>query len=152
MKRRFLRPPLVPALALLVLLLAALLARWVAPHDPQQQSLLARLTPPVWLGGGTWRYPLGTDSLGRDVLSNVIYGLRTSFLAGFLSVAISVAVGATTGLFAGYRSGSWFETIALRAADVQLSLPAVLIALAVLAVFGRGLEKVIVVIGLVGWA
>lgn len=100
---------------------------------------------------GESSYLLGTDDLGRDVLSNILYGLRISLLTGFVAVAISVVVGSTVGLFAGYRGG-WFDTVAMRLVDIQLSLPAVLIALAVLAISGRGLSKVIIVIGLVGWA
>jgi peptide/nickel transport system permease protein len=143
-------PPLMPTLILAALIVLAVFAPWIAPHDPQHQELLARLTPPVW-AGGDWNYPLGTDALGRDVLSNIIYGLRVSLLAGFFAVAISVVIGATAGLIAGYRGG-WFDTIVMRAADIQLSMPTVLIALAVLAIFGRGLWKVILVIGIVGWA
>jgi len=144
--------PLVPLAIFIVLVLCAILAPWIAPHDPEQQSLLMRLTPPAWMKDGDWSYPLGTDNLGRDVLSNILFGLRVSLLAGLVAVAISVVVGGTVGLIAGYRNGSWFDTIAMRLVDIQLSLPAVLIALAVLAVSGRGLWKVIAVIGLVGWA
>ncbi len=144
--------PWLSILILLALILAAALAPIIAPHDPEEQSLLARLTPPGWADGGDWSYPLGTDGLGRDVLSNIFYGLRVSLLAGFLAVAISVVLGGVTGLVAGYRSGGWFDTAAMRLVDIQLSLPAVLIALAVLALSGRGLWKVIAVIGVVGWA
>ena len=144
--------PLVPIAVLVALVLAAILAPLLAPHDPEAQSLLMRLTPPGWAHEGEWGYPLGTDGLGRDVLSNVLYGLRISLLVGFVAVAISVAIGGTVGLLAGYRSGGWFDTVAMRLVDIQLSLPAVLIALAVLALSGRGLWKVILVIGLVGWA
>ena len=144
--------PLLPLAVLLALILAAALAPWIAPHDPEAQSLLMRLTPPGWAHEGEWGYPLGTDGLGRDVLSNILYGLRISLLVGFVAVTISVLVGGTVGLIAGYRSGGWFDTVAMRLVDIQLSLPAVLIALAVLALSGRGLVKVILVIGLVGWA
>lgn len=149
------RRPRLPWLSLgvlSILILAAIFAPWIAPHDPERQSLLARFTPPVWMSGGDWSHILGTDALGRDLLSNVIYGLRISILAGFMAVAISVVVGGFLGLFAGYRGGSWLDGLVMRAADVQLSLPAVLIALGGLALFGRGLWKVILVIGLVGWA
>jgi peptide/nickel transport system permease protein len=151
MPARFARPPSVSTAILSLLVLAAITAPWLAPHDPQHQDLLARLTPPAWQGG-SWRFPLGTDDLGRDVLSNILFGLRVSLTAGFAAVAISVATGATLGLVAGYRAGSWFEIAVMRLADIQLSVPTVLIALAVLAVFGRGLWKVILIIGVVGWA
>ena len=143
--------PRLPALILAVLILLAIFAPFVAPHDPQRQDLLARLTAP--LGHSTnGYYLLGTDELGRDIFSNIVYGLRVSLLVGFAAVAISVLIGTPIGLLAGYRPGSWFEHVTMRIADVQLSLPVVLIALAVLAVLGRGLDKVIFVIGIVGWA
>lgn len=150
MARRLKHPPLIPTLLMLVMILAAILAPWIAPHDPLHQNLMARLTPPVWTTG-QWTFMLGTDALGRDILSNIIYGLQVSLLAGFVSVAIGVSIGVTVGLIAGYRRG-WFDTFIMRAADVQLSLPAVLIALAALAILGRGLWIVIIVIGVVAWA
>ncbi|HTX02878.1 MAG TPA: ABC transporter permease [Candidatus Acidoferrales bacterium] len=143
--------PLGPALTLAILILLAAFAPLVAPHDPEHQDLLARLTPPFGWGDGNF-YVLGADDLGRDIFANVIFGLRVSLLVGFAAVAISVAIGTPIGLLAGYRPGSWFEHVTMRVADVQLSLPGVLVALAVLAVLGRGLEKVIFVIGIVGWA
>lgn len=151
--RRSLRGlPWISVLLLALLILVAILAPWISPHDPEEQSLLLRLNPPGWANGGDWAYPLGTDGLGRDVLSNIFYGLRVSLLAGFVAVAISVLLGGVTGLLAGYRKDGWFDAIAMRLVDIQLSLPAVLIALAVLALSGRGLWKVIAVIGVVGWA
>jgi len=153
MRVRLLRGlPWVSLLILVVMVLLAVLAPWIAPHDPEEQSLLSRLDPPAWMAGGDWSYPLGSDGLGRDVLSNILFGLRVSLLAGFVAVAISVVVGGVAGLLAGYRSGGWFDGVAMRLVDIQLSLPAVLIALAVLALSGRGLWKVIAVIGIVGWA
>jgi len=146
------RLPWVSLLILAALVLLAILAPWIAPHDPEEQSLLSRLDPPAWMAGGDWSYPLGSDGLGRDVLSNILFGLRVSLLAGFVAVAISVVIGGVAGLLAGYRSGGWFDGVTMRLVDIQLSLPAVLIALAVLALSGRGLWKVIAVIGVVGWA
>ena len=144
--------PKLPLAVFVLLLCGALFAPWLAPHDPEQQNLFARLTPPVWLTGGTWNYPLGTDGLGRDIAANVLYGLRVSLLVGFVSVAIAIALGATAGLVAGYRAGGWLDRVVMPLVDLQLSIPAVLIALAVMAMTGRGLGKLILVIGLVGWA
>lgn len=146
------RLPLLPILILLLFVACAVLAPLIAPHDPEEQSLLMRLTPPAWMAHGDWSFPLGTDDLGRDVLSNILYGLRVSLLTGFVAVGLSVVLGGAVGLIAGYRANGWFDTVAMRLVDIQLSLPAVLIALAVLAISGRGLWKVIAVIGLVGWA
>lgn len=136
---------------LAVLVLAALTAHWIAPYNPEQQSLLARLTPPSWVAGGSWKHFFGTDGLGRDVASNVIYGLQVSLLVGFLAVAIGVAIGGTVGLVAGYLRGK-FDAIVMPLVDLQLSVPTVLIALMVMAVSGRGLWKLILVIGVVDWA
>ena len=149
---RFSRPPAVASTILALLVMAAIFAPLFAPHDPQQQNLMMRLTPPAWMQGGSWTYPLGTDGLGRDVASNMIYGLRVNLLAGIVSVAISVVLGGVTGLVAGAAGDGWFDAILMRLVDIQLSIPVVLIALAVLALTGRGLAKVILVIGLVGWA
>lgn len=143
--------PLLPAFVLLCFLIAAIFAPLLAPHDPQHQDLLARLSPPLTRINGV-RHLFGTDELGRDIFANVLYGLRVSLLVGFVAIAISVLIGTPIGLLAGYRQGSWFENLTMRMADIQLSLPTILIALAVLAALGRGLEKVIVVIGIVGWA
>ncbi len=144
--------PWIALLLLLALVALAIFAPLIAPHDPEEQSLLARLDPPFWMDGSDPAYPLGTDGLGRDLLSNILFGLRVSLLAGFVAVAISVTIGTLIGLVAGYRANRWFDTVAMRLVDIQLSLPAVLIALAVLAITGRGLWKVIAVIGVVGWA
>lgn len=152
MSARRRRLPWVSLGVLATLVIVAAFAPWIAPHDPEQQSLLARFTPPVWMEGGEWSHLLGTDALGRDLLSNVIFGLRISIMAGFLAVTISVLIGGFLGLLAGSNAGRWPDSLIMRAADVQLSLPAVLIALGGLALFGRGLGKVILVIGLVGWA
>lgn len=152
MSRRTRRLPWLSLGILGIFVIAAVFAPWLVPHDPEQQSLLARFTPPVWVSGGDWNHLFGTDELGRDLLSNVIFGLRISIAAGFVAVAISVVVGGCLGLIAGTRSGRWLDNLIMRAADVQLSLPAVLIALGGLALFGRGLWKVVLVIGLVGWA
>lgn len=143
--------PRIPAAVLTALVLLALFAPLMSPHDPQHQDLLSRLTPPFGRTTSGF-YLLGADELGRDIFANILYGLRVSLLVGFVAVAISVAIGAPIGLLAGYRPGSWFAHVSMRVADVQLSLPVVLIALAVLAVLGRGLDKVIIVIGVVGWA
>jgi peptide/nickel transport system permease protein len=140
------------ALGMLFFLLAcAIFAYWVAPVDPLEQTLQARLKPPIWDERGMSPYYLGTDRLGRDVLSNIIYGLRISLLVGFISVGISLVMGLTLGLTAGYKRGFW-ETIIMRAVDVQLSLPLIMIALCFMVIFGQGLGKMIIVLAITGWA
>jgi peptide/nickel transport system permease protein len=140
------------ALAMLILLvLIAVFAHGVAPVDPLEQTLKARLTPPIWNERGISPYYLGTDRLGRDVLSNIIYGLRISLLVGFFAVGISMLIGLTLGLTAGYRRGFW-ETFIMRSVDVQLSLPLIMVALCFMVIFGQGLWKMIIVLAIAGWA
>jgi peptide/nickel transport system permease protein len=130
------------ALVSTLMVLAALLAPWIAPHDPfdlRQLSLLDSHAPPAWAAGGDWRYLLGTDDQGRDVLSAILYGSRISITVGVVAMLLSAAVGITLGLIAGYAGGAWDAAI-MRIADVQLTFPAILIALlidgAVAALFG----------------
>ena len=140
------------ALAVLIfLVLCAIFAEWIAPVDPLEQVLRARLKPPVWNERGLSPYYLGTDRLGRDVLSNVIFGLRVSLLVGFFAVGISMVIGLTLGLIAGYSRGLW-ESFIMRAVDVQLSLPLIMVALCFMVIFGQGLEKMIIVLAITGWA
>jgi peptide/nickel transport system permease protein len=140
------------ALAMLLLLVCvAVFADWVAPLDPLEQTLRAHLKPPAWQDRGMSPYYLGTDRLGRDVLSNIIFGLRISLLVGFFSVGISMLVGLTLGLTAGYKRGFW-ETFIMRAVDVQLSLPLIMVALCFMVIFGQGLWKMIIVLAITGWA
>jgi len=142
---------LIACLLLLVIACCAVFAPWVAPVDPLEQTLKARLRPPVWNKDGTRPYYLGTDSLGRDVLSNNIYGLRVSMAVGFLSVCLSLLIGVSLGLLAGHARGVW-ETIIMRAVDVQLSLPIIMLALCFMVMFGQGLYKMIIVLAITGWA
>jgi peptide/nickel transport system permease protein len=140
------------ALAMLFLLASiAVFADWVAPLNPLEQTLRASLKPPAWQDRGMSPYYLGTDRLGRDVLSNIIFGLRISLLVGFFSVGISMLIGLTLGLTAGYKRGFW-ETFIMRAVDVQLSLPLIMVALCFMVIFGQGLWKMIIVLAITGWA
>ena len=145
--RRF---PWFTALLLLAMILAAVFAPWLAPHPPLEGDLLRQHLPPAWLPGGDPAFPLGTDEQGRDILSNILYGLRVSLSVGFFAVLISVLIGVPLGLLAGYSRR--FGELVMRAVDVQLSIPTFLIALVVLALWGAGLFKLILVIGIVGWA
>ncbi|GAB3824007.1 ABC transporter permease [Kribbella italica] len=137
----------VPALILLALVvLCAILAPVVAPDDPNAQDLLTRLRPPGWTGG----HLLGTDNLGRDVLSRLIYGARISLFVGLAVALISGTIGAVIGIVAGYRGG-WADRVLMRLADVQLAFPSILLALAVVAFLGNGLWVVIIVLGVTNW-
>ena len=130
-RRRFLRSfPYIPVLILVTFAVVSLGANVFAPHDPREQDILASLLPPSWLPSGDADYLLGTDNLGRDILSNILYGGRISLAVGFFALLISAAIGVPLGLIAGYVGGR-FDALVMRAADVQLSLPTILIALVV---------------------
>ena len=135
---------------LAVVILAALFAPWLAPHDPYVQDLSARLRPPMWGKGGTATYVFGTDSLGRDYLSRILYGARVSLAIGFITVCISGAIGITLGLLAGYFGG-WVDQCISYLITIRLTLPVVLVALVVVAVVGTSMPIVITVIGCLLW-
>lgn len=119
------------ALVTFVIVASSLAAPWVAPHNPFDMasiSLMDSLLPPVWIEGGSWNFPLGTDDQGRDMLSTILYGSRISILVGFASVAFAMVLGIILGLVAGY-TGGWLDALLTRIADIQLSFPAILIAL-----------------------
>lgn len=150
--KRFLRDPRlgVAAIYLVVVAVAAILGPVVAPHDPNAQSLLLRLKPPAWMEGGDLRYLLGTDQLGRDLLSRVIVGARISLLVGLATVVVGTLIGGTVGILAGYF-GKGFDAVIMRLADIQLSFPYILLTLAVVAVLGPGVTTVIGVLGVASW-
>ncbi|MEA2433929.1 MAG: peptide/nickel transport system permease protein [Actinomycetota bacterium] len=132
------------------LLFVAIAAPLVAPHDPTAQSLETRLMPPFWLDGGSLSYPLGTDALGRDILSRVIFGSRTSLLIGVSVVLVAGAFGTLIGLWAGYKGGRT-DSVLMRIVDTQVSFPGLLIALLILAVIGASAQTVIIALSINGW-
>jgi peptide/nickel transport system permease protein len=136
--------------ALLAVFACAVFAPKLAPRDPNEQDLTARLLPPAWLAGGAPDYVLGTDALGRDMLSRIIYGARVSMLVGFAAVAVQAVVGSLLGLVSGYAGGR-VDAVFMRIADVQLAIPFLVLAIAVMAVLGAGLRNVILVLGVSGW-
>lgn len=140
----------VALLFLMAVLIAALIAPWIAPHDPTLIDVVTRLKPPVWAKGGSAEHILGTDSLGRDILSRVIYGARVSMIVGFTVVVISGTLGTILGLMAGYIGG-WVDAVIMRLADITLAFPFLLLAIAFLAVLGPGLFNVIIVLAVWGW-
>lgn len=146
--RRF--SPTAPFLAIFVVfVLMAVLAPLIAPYDPNAQNLLGRLKPP-----GTesrdFHYLLGSDELGRDLLSRIIYGARVSLSVAMLSVILSGIVGTLLGMVAAYRRG-WLEIVVMRIVDIFLSIPAILFAIICVAVLGPGLVNVVLVLGLTRW-
>jgi peptide/nickel transport system permease protein len=140
-------------LGLVVIVVAAamaVLAPALAPADPIKNSLVERLTPPMWAAGGTARHPLGTDTLGRDVASRLLYGARVSLIVGLSAVVIAGALGVALGLVSGYYRGFTDDAL-MRLGDVQLAFPVLVLAVAVLAVLGASLANVILVLGVTGW-
>ncbi|MGD9890536.1 MAG: ABC transporter permease [Dehalococcoidia bacterium] len=145
-------PVLLVLLSLLVLFVAAgVFAPLLAPYAPNEQSLTNRLRPPVWQDRGTWEHPLGTDNLGRDVLSRVIYGARISLIVVAVSIPGSMIFGTFLGLMAGYRRGL-IDSFLMRLVDVQLALPAILFAVLLAAVYGPSLTNVLAIIVVWRWA
>lgn len=135
---------------LLVIVLMALLAPWIAPYDPYAQDLLNRTMPPVWYPKGDWVHPLGTDPLGRDYLSRLIYGARISLLIGISVALISGFIGTVLGMLAGFFGGKTDMVVSFLV-TTRLSMPVILVALATVALVGSSLWVVIAVLGLLKW-
>ncbi len=125
-------------------------AEYLAPHDPLKQDLELRLLPPAWVSGGQWSYLLGTDALGRDILSRMILGTRISLSVGFGAVLVGGSIGVLLGLLSGY-SGGWVDDLVMRVADVQLSFPALVLAIAIMSVLGPGFVNMVIVLSVTGW-
>ncbi|MCC6212536.1 MAG: ABC transporter permease [Burkholderiales bacterium] len=152
MRRRALRHAglLIGAGVLAAVILMAFAAPLIAPHDPYAQDLGRRLIPPIWHDTGNWSHPLGTDMLGRDYLSRLIYGSRISLLIGFAVMLVSGLIGAALGIAAGYFGGR-VDLAVTYLITVRLALPVILVALAVVALVGSSLWLIILVLGLLRW-
>jgi len=138
------------AIILLVIAIAALLAPWIAPHDPYEQDVTRRMIPPVWYAKGSWEFILGTDKLGRDYLSRLLYGARVSLIIGFMVTLISGVIGTTLGVLAGYFGGR-VDAVVSYILTVRLAMPVVLVALAMASLVGGSLNVVILLLGLLLW-
>ncbi len=144
-------PSVVAGLILVGAVIAiALLAPLLAPHDPYAQDLTRRLVPPIWHEKGVWANPLGTDNLGRDYLSRILYGARISLLIGLSVMLISGLIGTTLGLIAGYFGGR-VDLVISFIITARLAMPVVLVSLAVVAMIGGSLPVVILTLGLLKW-
>lgn len=135
---------------IICVLTMAIFAPYIAPHDPEKVDLKLRLKPPFWMEGGSLEYPLGTDSLGRDVLSRIIYGSQKSLLVSFTSTIISSVLGVFLGMIAGYYGGR-IDSIISRLGDIQLAFPLILLSIAVIAVLGTSTLNLIIVFGISNW-
>ena len=143
---------LLPSIIILgAFLIAGAFADLISAYDPENIVLIERLTPPALQEGGSWAHPLGTDNLGRDILSRVMYGARVSLLVVAICIPASALIGTFTGLIAGWRGG-WWDRILMRLVDIQLALPAILFALLIAVVFGASLRNVILIIIVFTWS
>jgi len=135
---------------LLILILAAVFAPMISPHDPLEQDLFAARLPPFWQQGADPAYLLGTDSLGRDLLSRMLYGARLALTVALVAGTLTCLVGATLGLIAGYYRG-WADLVISRLVDIWMAFPPVLFAILLIAVLGTGLTSIIVAIVVIDW-
>ncbi|BAB04068.1 ABC transporter permease [Halalkalibacterium halodurans] len=134
----------------LVVLLLAAFADVLAPHNPHEVNPAMMLKPPAWLDGGSSEHFLGTDHLGRDIWSRMVYGSRISLLVGVTAVVLAGLIGVTVGMVAGFYGG-WLDTAFMRLVDSFLSIPNILLALVILSVFGPGVWTLIFVLGVTNW-
>ncbi|WP_257010003.1 ABC transporter permease [Evansella halocellulosilytica] len=137
-------------LIVLLVTLVAILANFIAPYDHTETNVSIRLLPPFWMEGGSTDYLLGTDNLGRDVLSRIIIGSKVSLLVGIASVIVAGAIGLFLGLVSGYY-GKWIDQIIMRLVDSFLAIPNILFMLIILAVIGPSLISIIIVLGITTW-
>ena len=128
----------------------AIFAPLIAPHDPNTQQLAQAYQPPAWMAGGSPEHLLGTDSLGRDILSRLVYGARVALLVAVVATLFSALIGVTVGLLAGYYRG-WVDEVVMRLVDMWMSFPPVLLAVVLMALLGVGMWKVALAIILVDW-
>ena len=134
-------------LMFLVVVFAAIFAPWIAPYDPLEQNLRASKTPPVWQEGGSWDYILGTDNLGRDIFSRLVYGARVSLTVAFFGVLIAAGLGLVIGAISGYLGGR-FDAVVMNLINLILSLPYLLFVVFIAAILGRSLINVILIFGI----
>jgi peptide/nickel transport system permease protein len=139
------------AILLFLLVIPGLFADWVAPHDPIKGALSKRLKPPMWVQGGSTEYPLGTDKVGRDILSRMIHGSRVSLRVSLEAILVSGVIGTALGLISGYFGGR-VDAFIMRLVDISLGLPIILVALVFVAALGPSFTTVIVVTSILLWS
>src|ERR1051325_8942836 len=142
--------PIIPSAILLGIMLVAIFANQLAPHNPEVGSLTARFKPPFWVKGGSTEYLLGTDQLGRDVLSRLIFGARVSMVVGFTAVIFAGIVGTVLGIISGYLGG-WVDQVIMRVTDTWLALPALTFAIFLAAIVGPSMWNIVIILGLTYW-
>ncbi|HTI81344.1 MAG TPA: ABC transporter permease [Acetobacteraceae bacterium] len=142
--------PMIPLTILAVITLTAIFANVLAPHNPEVGSLTARFRPPFWQTGGSMDHILGTDQLGRDVLSRLIFGARVSMVVGFTAVIFAGVIGTVLGILAGYIGG-WVDQVIMRLTDAWLALPALTFAIFLAAIVGPSMWNIVIILGAVYW-
>jgi peptide/nickel transport system permease protein len=152
MRRRALRHVglLVGSSWVLFVVVVAIFAPLIAPYDPYAQDLSNRLVEPIWTAAGTWEHPFGTDALGRDYLSRIVYGARISLAVGIGAALISGLIGATLGMIGGYFGGK-VDSFVMYLVNVKLALPGILVALSLVAVFGGSIVAIVFILGFLFW-
>ena len=146
------RYPLFPiALLLIVMVIPAVAADWIAPHDPKLGSLSSKLQPPAWMEGGSAEHLLGTDRVGRDILSRIMHGARVSVVIAAIAICIAGVLGTSLGIAAGYWGG-WVDAVVMRLVDISLSIPIILLALVIVAATKPSMATVITVLVLLMWS
>ncbi|HEY7576348.1 MAG TPA: ABC transporter permease [Acetobacteraceae bacterium] len=142
--------PLIPIVILATIALTAIFANVLAPHNPEVGSLTARFRPPFWQAGGSMEHILGTDQLGRDVLSRLIFGARVSMVVGFTAVIFAGVIGTALGILAGYIGG-WVDQVIMRITDAWLALPGLTFAIFLAAIVGPSMWNIVIILGAVYW-
>jgi peptide/nickel transport system permease protein len=142
--------PLIPIVILATIALTAIFANVLAPHNPEVGSLTARFRPPFWQTGGSMEHILGTDQLGRDVLSRLIFGARVSMVVGFTAVIFAGVIGTALGILAGYIGG-WVDQVIMRITDAWLALPGLTFAIFLAAIVGPSMWNIVIILGAVYW-
>lgn len=135
---------------LIVIVLSAIAAPLISPHDPAKQNVREKLAPPAWQSGGSWDHPLGTDQLGRDMLSRILYGGRVSLLVALFATIAASILGIVLGVLAGYFGG-YTDAVIMRIVDVQMAFPSILLALAVMVMLGPSFRNLIIVLAVSSW-
>ena len=138
------------AAVVLLFVVMAVFAPWIAPQDPYETDLFRRLQPPAWLPGGDWAFPLGCDALGRDILSRMIYGARISIFIGAAVIVVATGIGILAGLAAGYFRG-WVDVLISRVVDILLGFPYLIFAIGLMAMMGPGLFNIILALAYKEW-
>jgi peptide/nickel transport system permease protein len=142
--------PVIPILILLVLVFTAVFAEFIAPHNPEVGSLSQRFKPPAWIAGGSSAHLLGTDHIGRDVLSRLIFGARVSMIVGFTAVIFAGVLGTALGILSGYFGG-WVDQVIMRITDTWLALPGLTFAIFLAAIVGPSEWNIVIILGAVYW-